>query len=78
MSASHPSSRELLKQTSGHAQRALEQVRAQRDDLSVNRHIDKTVRDEGLAAMDDVQQSLADLLNDVNQSLATEQQNQSS
>jgi hypothetical protein len=78
MPASHPSSRELLKQTSAHAQRALEQVRAQRDDLSVNRHIDKTDRDEGLAAMDDVQQSLADLLNDVNQSRAAEQQNQSS
>ena len=78
MPASHPSSNELLKQTSAHAQRALEQVRAQRDDLAANRHIDQTARDEGLAAMDDVQQSLANLLNDVNRSLSAKQQNQSS
>jgi len=75
MPASHPTSSELLKQTSAHAQRALEQVRAQREDLSVNRKIDGTIQAAGLAAMDDLQQSLAKLLNDVNQSLAAEQQN---
>ena len=75
MPASHPSSNELLKQTSTHAQRALEQVRTQREDLSVNRHVDSAVRDEGLAAMDEVQQSLVNLLDDVKQSLDNEQQN---
>jgi len=75
MPASHPTPSELLKQTSAHAQRALKQMRAQREDLSVNRKIDRKVQAYGLAAMDDLQQSLAKLLNDVNQSVAAQQQN---
>ena len=48
----------------------MDQVRAQRDDLSANQHIDSASRDAGLAAMDQVQQSLAKLLGDVNQFLS--------
>jgi hypothetical protein len=77
MPASHPDSSNLLKQTSAHAQRVMDQVRAQREDLSANRHIDSAGRDAGLAAMGQVQQALAKLLGDVNQFSAAQLQNHS-
>ena len=72
MSASHPDSSEILQQMSAHAQRVTGQVRAQREDLAGNRHIDQAHRQEGVAAMDELQNALANLLGDVTQALTQE------